>query len=244
MAVTKHKAIKNPEDWSARVWRYMDFTKYLSMLVHESVYFCRADKLGDPFEGSRPIQNVRDRIKLKDIDSEFFKDQVKQTFVSCWHMSDHESAAMWKLYTRTNESVAVESTYSSLSFALPDLVELPFKGAFFEGPNRQPIFMGQVQYIDYENSRIDGDVTLGAYLHKRKSFEHEKEVRAIIHLGAEEAPREIGLHVGVDISSLVHSVHIAPGAPKWFRDLVARTTAQFGYGFSIISSSLDSEPDW
>ena len=45
-------AIREPEDTDSRIWRYMDFTKYVSLLQHRGVFFGRADRLGDPFEGS------------------------------------------------------------------------------------------------------------------------------------------------------------------------------------------------
>jgi hypothetical protein len=33
-----------------KLWRYMDLAKFLSLLEDRSLYFARADKLGDPFE--------------------------------------------------------------------------------------------------------------------------------------------------------------------------------------------------
>ena len=36
------------------IWRYMDLAKFLSALDRESLFFCRADLLGDLFEGSYP----------------------------------------------------------------------------------------------------------------------------------------------------------------------------------------------
>jgi hypothetical protein len=35
-----------------RVWRYMDFVKFVAMLEHGGLYFSRADLLDDPFEGT------------------------------------------------------------------------------------------------------------------------------------------------------------------------------------------------
>ena len=35
-----------------QLWRYMDFAKFAAMLRERSLYFPRADKLGDPFEGA------------------------------------------------------------------------------------------------------------------------------------------------------------------------------------------------
>lgn len=35
-----------------KVWRYMDFTKFVSLLDKRELWFTRADELNDPFEGT------------------------------------------------------------------------------------------------------------------------------------------------------------------------------------------------
>ena len=47
---------KPPAD--AVLWRYMSFTKFVSLLTKKSLFFARADKLGDPFEGSLSQVNI------------------------------------------------------------------------------------------------------------------------------------------------------------------------------------------
>ena len=46
----EHRAC-NPPSSDAILWRYMDFTKYVSLLEKRALFFARADKLEDPFEG-------------------------------------------------------------------------------------------------------------------------------------------------------------------------------------------------
>lgn len=58
----------NPENWEfhdpppseAILWRYMDFTKFVSLLEKSALFFARADKLDDPFEGFIPTNNTAD----------------------------------------------------------------------------------------------------------------------------------------------------------------------------------------
>ena len=47
-------------DFNSVIWRYMDFAQLVSLLDKEALFFCRADKLGDPFEGawSDPTRKV------------------------------------------------------------------------------------------------------------------------------------------------------------------------------------------
>jgi hypothetical protein len=46
-----HPLLSPPPD-DAVLWRYMDFTKFVSLLETSALFFCRPDQLGDPFEGS------------------------------------------------------------------------------------------------------------------------------------------------------------------------------------------------
>ena len=45
--------------FGATLWRYMDFTKLVSLLEHRAIFFARADKLGDPFEGAWSNVNLK-----------------------------------------------------------------------------------------------------------------------------------------------------------------------------------------
>ena len=54
----KHKVmIDEDEDFltpapNQKIWRYMDFFTFLSLHNTKALYFSRADRLGDKFEGS------------------------------------------------------------------------------------------------------------------------------------------------------------------------------------------------
>src|SRR5689334_11944226 len=106
-ADTKHEIFRQPPDPSVKIWRYMDFTKYVSLLESSSLWFSRIDQLGDPFEASwtaasdkafdtmfvpgpgtpQAVENYRAHIAKG---RKMFRDN---TFVSCWHWGNHESAA-------------------------------------------------------------------------------------------------------------------------------------------------------
>ena len=46
-----HPVFEQPSDVNVRVWRYLDFTKLVSLVDSRRLYFTRADKFEDPFEG-------------------------------------------------------------------------------------------------------------------------------------------------------------------------------------------------
>ena len=45
------------------VVKYMDITKFISLLYKKSLFFCRVDKLEDKFEGRTAKPNYQERIK-------------------------------------------------------------------------------------------------------------------------------------------------------------------------------------
>jgi len=47
----KHPVFTPPPDENIKIWRYMDFTKFLSFIDKETLFFTRVDQLEDKFEG-------------------------------------------------------------------------------------------------------------------------------------------------------------------------------------------------
>ena len=90
--------------------------------------------------------------------------------------NEYESMAMWRLYLTGSEGVAVKSTYQRLidSFPLFDGVR---KGRNEDNTEKELlIHVGVVHYVDYESSDPPAAPRI---LLKRKSFEHEREIRAV-----------------------------------------------------------------
>lgn len=221
----------------------MDFTKFVSMLDTSGLYFSRADLLGDPFEGSYSKGNVIMRPAVyKDVPKpeKMFEQMPKISkwirewiFVNCWHMNEVESAAMWRLYAKSDEAIAVQSTYATLVDCLPS-----------------NIFVGCVRYIDYDRDWLPEGSIFYPFLHKRKSFEHEREARAII----QELPTEGDKiptgrrnpnscqYIKIDLVLLINSVYVAPTSPSWLRDLVEAVCRKYGYNWVVAKSSLEAEP--
>ena len=85
--------------------------------------------------------------------------------VSCWHESEHESDAMWKLYSSSGQGIAIESTIEQLRASLGNL---------------QGLQIDRVRYMDFDRDSIEKGHRHYALFIKRKAFEHEREVRATI----------------------------------------------------------------
>lgn len=230
--------IHKPKKENPIIWRYMDFTKFVSLLDKKALFFSRTDKLGDPFEGSCPRKTVRVRDKKLGTTyaGEFFKLLREFTVVNCWHINRHESAAMWKLHLKSDEGIAVKSSFKRLKESLKydSLKESKFN-----------IYIGKVQYIDYEKEEIP-IFFWAPFFHKRKSFKHESELRVLIQKGKvsdrSKRPCDDGLYIPVDLDRLISGIFLAPQTPEWLFSLVLSVTMKYKLDKEVIPSSLDSTP--
>jgi len=247
----EHPAFTHPTDRTVKIWRYMDFTKFVGMLEHTSLFFARSDLLGDPFEGSFPPANdvMFDHVHRQFLDvfvgddpqkREQYVNSVRKLrlgvkgqrpwmLVSCWHMNEHESAAMWKLYTDGGKSICIQSTYDKLRSCLPS-----------------EIYTGVVRYIDYEKQFISEDNYFRNFMHKRKSFEHEREIRAIWPLlpKPDEDPPAFGSWQSLDLQELIEKVFVSPDAPLWFADLARKVIERYVLDVPLVQSTLSKDPIW
>jgi hypothetical protein len=137
-ATVDHPAFSQPPDFSSKIWRYMDFAKFVFLLDTSNLYLARLDQLADQFEGSlskaeydhwkevaeegERTGEIPDQWKGKyfDVLLANARRTRRACYVSCWHMSESESDAMWRLYAPTGLGVAVQSTYQRLVDVLPD----------------------------------------------------------------------------------------------------------------------------
>ena len=110
-----------PEDGCV-IWRYMELSKFLSMLKERSIFFSRADKQTDKLEGEYPggmLAELEKRwgegIKSDDGATYTFlewhnKKEIPLRLISCWSASPTETRRRWTEYTANAESVSIRST--------------------------------------------------------------------------------------------------------------------------------------
>lgn len=225
------------------LWRYMDFTKFMDMLVTKKLYLTRVDKLaelGDKFEGSFPIlsQNSRSGFFDKEYKQRYDADAAKSKksrrfyYVNCWHGNDCESDAMWKIYVKCNQGIAIPTTVRQLKTSLEEASE--------------SMWLAKVKYPPkYEWKNLPDNPTLHAYLTKRKSFKHEEEVRVIWHDEAAERSHragQIGKRVKCDLTKLIEKVCLAPtNSPtetRWFKSLVKAVLKEYNIKADVVPSDL------
>jgi hypothetical protein len=247
-----------PDD--ASLWRYMNFTKFVAMLSTKSLYFTRGDTFPDKFEGA--MGSIRLERRYDDYYREYLRRaylsapgskedytpkrleqsvnksllslrkagewQRRTTFINCWYQADHESEAMWSLYAgwRRDEidspgSIVIVTTFGKLGRALSSVSNM---------------YVGKVKYVD-RTTTLSG--LNEAFWYKSKSFEHEREVRAVLHRhGVEDS----GVLIAVDLAGVIREVRLSPFCPVWFEELVKDVSEKYGHSFDIRRSSLEDTP--
>jgi hypothetical protein len=218
-----------PDD-STVIWHYFDFAKFVSLLDRSELFFPSASQLEDPFEGALPWPNAESSDH-----HHLHRDLV---LVSSWHANPDESFAMWKLYARSIDAVAIRSSVGRLETS-------------FGREDRFHMVLGQVEYIDYSRDHLPVQQALAPYFRKPKPYSYESEIRAVIDLsgaGSKSNPlvrkalREHGLYARVDLTCLIESVYVSPAAGEWFHSLVRRVLERFEFQCETRQSVLSEEP--
>lgn len=77
------------------------------------------------------------------------------------------------------------------------------------------------------------------FIHKRKSFCHEQELRAIIRNYDYDLSTG-GIKLSVDLNLLIEKVYVAPNSQLWFTNLIKDFLKP--YSLEVINSKLADKP--
>jgi len=148
----------------------------------------------------------------------------KSIYVNCWHMSEHESHAMWSIYANKGSGIAISSTFNRLESAL-------------NLPEGRELYSGEIKYSDYNtdpNRFIPPNLFVNA-MTKRRSFEFERELRVVFwdtsishkvlpngvqidreHEEIENLKVADGVEIPCDLDTLIQNIYLYPAAEEWF----------------------------
>lgn len=228
---TANSDIRLPEDEDTVVWKYLDLSKFLDLLLSRKLFMSRSDKFEDQYEGTFSEPTYEEIKKLAHDNPEFlayYKTHREKVVISSWHINEYESFAMWQIFTQNNEGLAIQSTVKRLKEALHP-----------ENEFRQ--YIGEVNYIDYKKEYIPFDDDFFPFLFKRKSFQYEREVRIITDVSAQGITINEGLKIDVDIEKLIERIYIHPKSENWYKRLVIELMSKLGFDFRIEKSDLESD---
>jgi hypothetical protein len=248
--------LKTPRD-EEKLWRYIDLSQFIYLLSESCLYFSKLGELDDKWEGTfpnamnelmtrSPIYQATRLFTDENHAREYVRTDLKQQQhfygVNCWHLNEVESVAMWKLYTSGIDGVAIQTTVGRLTASL--------------ALEPRDLFIAEVQYIDHEAENVPEPIepnVLTPLITKRRSFRHEREVRAILDRRSTSDPNEeLGMRCGlgfcgepihVDTTALIERIVVAQEYPAWaISSLQEAVTAQ-GISITIETSDLLKTPD-
>ena len=220
-----------PDNEDIIVWKYLDLSKFLDMLLSKRLFMSRSDKFEDQYEGTFSEPTYEEIKKIAANNPKFldyYKSHRENVVISSWHINEYESFAMWQIFTKNNEGLAIQSTIGRLKKAL-------------HSEKRTEQHIGQVNYIDYKKEYIPFDDTFFPFLFKRKSFQYEREIRIISDVTSDNLKINDGLKIDVDINQLIERIYIHPKSENWYKNLVIELVEKLGFGFTIEKSDLESD---
>lgn len=234
-----HPLLQSPDNENAKIWRYIDLTKFLDMLEKRSLYFTRADTFTDKFEGIHPKpklqnnSNSSEKNLLKDRENFITNMAHSLLRLNCWNILDYESEPLWKAYVK-HSGIVIQSTFRKLKESFADTSE--------------EVHIGKVKYIDYAVETFPNDNVFYLVFHKRKFYELENELRACIMLGTPGTRYvnfnnlPIGLHIPVNLDILIEKIILWPDCPVWFKEVIESLVEKYGMNTKIQFSELSEKP--
>ena len=225
------KNIKLSENPDTVIWKYLDLSKFVDLLLYKKLFMSRSDKFEDQYEGTFSEPTYEEIKKLAKDNPNFldnYKTHRKNVVISSWHINEYESFAMWQIFTQKNEGLAIQSTLGKLQKALD--VDSDFEQ-----------YIGEVNYIDYKKEYIPFENTFFPFLFKRKSFQYEREVRVISDVTKFNLEIDNGLKIDVNLEELIEKIYIHPKSENWYKKLVMDLVSRLGFDFETEKSDLESD---
>lgn len=220
-----------PDDPDTIVWKYLDLSKFLDLLLSKKLFMSRSDKFEDQYEGTFSEPTFEEIKKLAADNPEFlnyYKTHREKVAISSWHINEYESFAMWQIFTQNSEGLAIQSTIERLQKAV-------------RRENNFDQYIGEVNYIDYKKEYIPFDDLFFPFLFKRKSFQYEREVRILTDTSKSDIKLNDGIKINVDLKQLIEKIYIHPKSENWYKKLVIELVERLGFGFEIEKSDLESD---
>lgn len=255
-------SIYNLPDENCTLFKYMDLSKFLYLVTTRKLYMHRLDDFEDIFESTIPdttykpetqaYKFLENSLKVngysdKDINEKMSKDPQTlrdkyrklsekfrvSTHITCFHNNDYESAAMWKLYCQGKDGIAIKTTANNLI------------GSIDESPDEK-LHLGKVAYSDFSKEDIDFVIPYSLALNKRKSFEHEKEIRLFkynefFYKNKYEDLRKtnIGFNVeNINIETFISEILISPYAESYIQQVIEDILKKCNYKIKVTKSTL------
>lgn len=256
-------------DLDLTVWRYMPFSKFISLLTFQALWFSKLNILQDQFEGTMPeptkemmtkrYQEMKKHFpaeqhwQFDEMASRNEQDSRELLVVSCWFLNEAESPRMWREYGGENDAVAIKSTVRQLL----ENVGVPH--------DSRVSHIGRVKYIDHNNHLMSAyDANQGierAFLKDAENYSHENELRiATLNVKTRFCVKpdgepykesevqgknmnnfdERGLYIAIRFNQLVSEIVASPHSGEWLVLLLKRIMKLNNFNIPVTASRCSS----
>lgn len=242
----KHPDFQLP-DRDSTIWRCMTIDEFADLLESRELFFARADVLRDQREGVWSLAEVDYLLQSRaareseygeilEITERISDEACKSVALSCWCIGEHVPSHMWQDYLDGKDGVAIATTVEEFMAA-------------FDRETVQPVYIGEVKYIDDDNDRMNASTSLAPFVFKGREFEGERELRAVttrqlispdlklnVHEPDDFYPGATidgdGIRISVHLDKLLKQIRIAPSASNQCVELVRRGVKTFNRAVS------------
>lgn len=205
---SKHSYLMEPENPRQRLWRYLKYERLLELIKEGNLYFPHITRMSDKWEGLL-TKRTKEKLfwaeyaKYKKAESangavEQYEMHKDAFYVNSWHMNNHESYLMWKVYG--DRGCAIQTTYERIVTS------------FHNG--QAEINGSVVNYIDYDRDQLPTGNTFYSVSYKDIPYKDEREFRLLywkLSLPNQNLPvEETGVKVAVDADILIENIYINP----------------------------------
>ncbi len=195
------------------------------------VWFSRADTFGDNLECIR-ISDLEDNP----INHGLIEKRQKRNLISCWHLADTESVAMWDTYAESKE----KRKNIAIRFERNTLINLIAENLSYNLIPSHELIHGKVQYknlINYDEKRLSKAKIKYAAFRKENAFTYESEYRLVIKGNVSYNIKGYGYKIGQP-KDLTFDILINPLLKNEIAISLKNKIHDLGYGKNIKDSQL------
>lgn len=198
-------------------------------------------------DGRSPDDAFRSWIMLEEQTRIFQISGRRNYYLNCWHASEHESVAMWKIYATASAGLALISNGARMEEAL--------------GKNEDNFYLGTVEYWEPGTISLGQSNSFDPYLIKLAQYKYENEVRLVywdtssIHdpikdfqwnedrlrfdnVEYDQSPLKPGISFECEVNVLVEKIVTSPFSPPWYTKAIARLLSDLGYKIPVEQSLI------
>jgi len=245
-----------------KIWRYMDFAKFISLLANEALFFACPNKFQDPFEGHRPRSEMAawSKILQKSVDDTLsVVNQIKsmrpnddfqvldeniRIYIRCLKDANRIATqrfgvSCWHKNDGENDAMWKLYSASGQGIAIQSTIE-----QLREAIENDTLIIDDVRYGNFDIDPIEKGHKRYGLFQKRKEFEHERELRATVLLSENEYGK--GKLVKCDLDILITTIYVSPLMEEYVKDDIEKLCSNKIRKLDkpIIRSPLLTEPDY